>query len=106
MLSARPAADNPRPSWAVSSRLLAATVLRRYPQQLRRTFLTRGDRLAASETPLRDGHPAIYPIRPAPGGPQVRSRTRDPVLLCEGFEAGRAAAAVALAACFSHISRG
>ena len=91
VLSSRRGEDVARSSWSRFSRLVAATVLRRYPQQLREIFLSRTSRLAADDALLREGHPAIFPIRPAPDSPKTGGMARDGDLLRDAFEAGRAA---------------
>jgi hypothetical protein len=40
---------------------------------------------------LREGHPAIFPIRPAPDSPKAGGIASDGDLLRAAFEAGRAA---------------
>jgi predicted patatin/cPLA2 family phospholipase len=85
-------------SWSLSARLLAATVLRRYPRPLRETFIARNAMLVSDQAPLHDGHPEIYPIWPAPDSPKMGGMTRDGTLISAGFEAGRAAVAAAFTA--------
>ena len=91
VLSSRRAGDVVRSSSSRLSRLTAATVLRRYPRELRQTFLSRTSRQAADDTLLRDGHPAIFPVRPAPDSPRVGGMASDGDLLRAALEAGRAA---------------
>jgi predicted patatin/cPLA2 family phospholipase len=91
VLSSRRTEDVVRSSWSRFSRLAAATVLRRYPQRLRETFLSRTSRLTADDVLLREGHPAIFPIRPAPDSPKTGGMASDGDLLGVAFEAGRAA---------------
>lgn len=91
VLSSRRAGDVVRSSWSRFSRLVAATVLRRYPRELRETFLSRTSRLAADDMLLREGHPAVFPVRPAPDSPRVGGMASDGDLLQAAFEAGRAA---------------
>jgi predicted patatin/cPLA2 family phospholipase len=91
VLSSRRAEDVVRSSWSRFSRLAAATVLRSYPQQLRETFLSRTSRLTADDALLREGHPAIFPIRPAPDSPKMGGIASDGALLAAAFEAGRGA---------------
>ena len=64
---------------------------RRYPQALRETFLSRTSRLTDDDALLREGHPAIFPIRPAPDSPRTGGMASDGDLLLAAFEAGRAA---------------
>ena len=80
-----------RSSWSRFSRLVAATVLRRYPRELRETFLSRTSRLAADDVLLREGHPALFPIRLTPESPRTSGMASDGDLLLAAFEAGRAA---------------
>lgn len=40
---------------------------------------------------LREGHPAVFPVRPAPDSPRVGGMASDGDLLQAAFEAGRAA---------------
>ena len=87
----RRAGDVVRSSWSRFSRLVAATVLRRYPQELRQTFLSRTSRLTDDDVLLREGHPAVFPIRPAPDSPRTGGMASDGDLLLAAFEAGRAA---------------
>lgn len=91
VLSSRRAEDMVRPSWSRFSRLVAATILRRYPPELRAAFLSRTSRLTADDVLLRDGHPAVLPIRPAPQSPRPGGMASDGDLLRAAFEAGRAA---------------
>jgi predicted patatin/cPLA2 family phospholipase len=91
VLSSRRAEDVVRSSWSRFSRLVAATVLRRYPPELRETFLSRTSRLTADDVLLHEGHPAVFPIRPAPGSPKTGGMASDGDLLRAAFEAGRAA---------------
>jgi predicted patatin/cPLA2 family phospholipase len=91
VLSSRRAEDVVRSSWSRFSRVAAATVLRRYPRELRQTFLSRTSRLADDDLLLREGHRAVFPIRPAPGSPRTGGMTSDGDLLLAAFEAGRAA---------------
>jgi predicted patatin/cPLA2 family phospholipase len=91
VLSSRRAEDVVRSSWSRFSRLTAATALRRYPRELRETLLSRTSRLAADDVLLREGHPAIFPIRPAPDSPKVGGMASDGDLLQAAFDAGRAA---------------
>ena len=91
VLSSRRAEDVVRSSWSRFSRLVAATVLRRYPQELRETFLSRASRLTDDDVLLREGHPAVFPIRPAPDSPRTGGMASDGDLLLAAFEAGRAA---------------
>jgi predicted patatin/cPLA2 family phospholipase len=91
VLSSRRAGDVVRLSRSRFSRLAAATVLRRYPPELRETFLSRTARLAADDALLRDGHPAVFPVRPAPDSPKTGGMASDRDLLLAAFEAGRAA---------------
>lgn len=91
VLSSRRAEDVVRSSWSRFSRLVAATVLRRYPLELRKTFLSRTSRLTADDVLLREGHPAVFPIRPAPDSPKTGGMASDGDLLLAAFEAGRAA---------------
>jgi predicted patatin/cPLA2 family phospholipase len=91
VLSSRRAEDVVRSSWSRFSRLVAASALRRYPRELRATFLSRTSRLAADDVLLREGHPAIFPIRPAPDSPKTGGMASDGDLLRTAFEAGRAA---------------
>jgi predicted patatin/cPLA2 family phospholipase len=89
VLSSRRAEDVVRSSWSRFSRLVAATVLRRYPRELRETFLSRTSRLTADDVLLREGHPAVFPIRPAPDsrGPAGWPATA----ICSGPPSRRAA---------------
>lgn len=96
VLSSRRAEDVVRSSWSRFSRLVAATVLRRYPQELRQTFLSRTSRLAEDDVLLREGHPAVFPIRPAPDSPRTGGMASDGDLLLAAFEAGRTAVFKAL----------
>ena len=91
VLSSRRAEDVVRSSWSRFSRLVAATVLRRYPLELRETFLSRTSRLTADDVLLREGHPAVFPIRPAPDSPKIGGMASDGDLLLAAFEAGRTA---------------
>ena len=91
VLSSRRAEDVVRSSWSRFSHLVAATVLRRYPQELRETFLSRTSRLIDDDLLLREGHPAVFPIRPAPDSPRTGGMASDGDLLLAAFEAGRAA---------------
>lgn len=91
VLSSRRAEDVVRSSWSRFSRLVAATVLRRYSPELRETFLSRTSRLTADDVLLREGHPAVFPIRPAPDSPRTGGMASDGDLLLAAFEAGRAA---------------
>ena len=91
VLSSRRAEDVVRSSWSRFPRLVAATVLRRYPRELRETFLSRTSRLTADDVLLREGHPVVFPIRPAPGSPRTGGMASDGDLLLAAFEAGRAA---------------
>ena len=91
VLSSRRAEDVVRSSWSRFSRLAAATVLRRYPRELRETFLSRTSRLTVDDVLLREGHPAVFPIRPAPDSPRTGGMASDGDLLLAAFEAGRAA---------------
>lgn len=90
VLSSRRAGDMVRASWSRFSRLAAATILRRYPQELHAAFLSRTSRLTADDVLLRDGHPAVLPIRPAPHSPKPGGMASDGDLLRAAFEAGRA----------------
>jgi predicted patatin/cPLA2 family phospholipase len=91
VLSSRRAGDVARSSWSRFSRLVSATVLRRYPAELRAAFLSRTSRLSADDALLRDGHPAVFPIRPGPDSPRTGGMASDGDLLLAAFEAGRAA---------------
>lgn len=91
VLSSRRAGDVVRSSWSRFSRLAAATILRGYPAELRETFLSRASRLAADDVLLREGLPAVLPIRPAPGSPKTGGMASDGNLLRSAFEAGRTA---------------
>ncbi len=80
------------------SRMVARTVLRRYPAPLRDSYLGRAERLLADEellgrhdlAPPADG-PAVLSVRPGPEAPKVGRLTRDPVLLRAAMDAGRVA---------------
>ncbi|MFJ4679806.1 MULTISPECIES: patatin family protein [unclassified Kitasatospora] len=80
------------------SRMVARTVLRRYPAPLRDSYLGRAERLLADEellgrhdlAPPADG-PAVLSVRPGPEAPKVGRLTRDPALLRAAMDAGRAA---------------
>ncbi|MFE1319030.1 patatin family protein [Kitasatospora phosalacinea] len=80
------------------SRVIARTVLRRYPAALRDSYLARAERLLADEellgrhdlAPPADG-PAVLSVRPGPDAPKVGRLARDPALLRAALEAGRAA---------------
>jgi predicted patatin/cPLA2 family phospholipase len=91
VLSSRRAENVVRSSWSRFSRLVAATVLRRYPQALREMCLPRTSRLTDDDALLREGHLAIFPIRPAPDCPRTGGMASDGDLLLAAFEAGRAA---------------
>lgn len=91
VLSSRRAEDVVRSSWSRFSRLVTATVLRRYPQELRETFRSRTTRLTADDMLMREGHPAVFPIRPATNSPKPGGMASDGDLLLAAFEAGRAA---------------
>ena len=91
VLSSRRAGDVVRSSWSRLSRLVAVTALRRYPRELRATFLSRTGRLIADDVLLSGGHRAIFPIRPAPDSPRPGGMASDGELLRAAFEAGRAA---------------
>lgn len=98
VLSSQSAASFAGSSWLLGARLVAATVLRRYPRQLRETFLARNARLDGDQAPLHDGHPAIYPVWPAPDVPRMGGMTRDGNVISAGFEACRAAVTAAFTA--------
>ncbi|MFJ5881273.1 patatin family protein [Kitasatospora cineracea] len=80
------------------SRMVARTVLRRYPAPLRDSYLGRAERLLADEellgrydlAPAADG-PAVLSVRPGPDAPKVGRLARDPALLRAALESGRAA---------------
>ncbi|MFF4344996.1 patatin family protein [Kitasatospora sp. NPDC001540] len=80
------------------SRMIARTVLRRYPAALRDSYLARAERLLADEellgrhdlAPPADG-PAVLSVRPGPDTPKVGRLARDPALLRAALAAGRAA---------------
>ncbi|MFF2817876.1 patatin family protein [Kitasatospora cineracea] len=80
------------------SRMVARTVLRRYPAPLRDSYLGRAERLLADEellgrhdlAPAADG-PAVLSVRPGPDAPKVGRLARDPALLRAAMESGRAA---------------
>ncbi|GLW72046.1 patatin family protein [Kitasatospora phosalacinea] len=80
------------------SRMIARTVLRRYPAALRDSYLARAERLLADEellgrhdlAPPADG-PAVLSVRPGPDAPKVGRLARDPALLQAALAAGRAA---------------
>ncbi|GLW59024.1 patatin-like phospholipase family protein [Kitasatospora phosalacinea] len=80
------------------SRVIARTVLRRYPAALRDSYLARAERLRADEellgrhdlAPPADG-PAVLSVRPGPDTPKVGRLARDPALLQAALEAGQAA---------------
>ncbi|MFB7945918.1 patatin family protein [Kitasatospora phosalacinea] len=80
------------------SRVIARTVLRRYPAALRDSYLARAERLLADEellgrhdlAPPAEG-PAVLSVRPGPDTPKVGRLARDPALLRAALEAGRAA---------------
>ncbi|QKW18580.1 patatin-like phospholipase family protein [Kitasatospora sp. NA04385] len=80
------------------SRMIARTVLRRYPAPLRDSYLGRAERLRADEEllgrhdldPPADG-PAVLSVRPGPDAPKVGRLARDSVLLRAALEAGQAA---------------
>lgn len=91
VLSSRRTGDVVRSSWSRLPRLVAATALRRYPRELRATFLSRTSRLTADDVLMREGHPAIFPIRPAPDSVRPGGLASDGGLLQAAFEAGRAA---------------
>jgi predicted patatin/cPLA2 family phospholipase len=94
-----------RPSYR--ARLVAATVLRRYPDALRTTFSTRESRRTRDDALLaaydrsglrladHDGavpveaRPALLSVRPAPDAPYVGRLTRDGAILRAAFQAGR-----------------
>lgn len=96
VLSSRRAGDVVRSSWSRFSRPVAATVLRGYPRELRETFLSRTSRLADDDVLLREGHPAVFPVRPAPDSPRPGGMTSDGDLLQAAFAAGRAAVSAVL----------
>nr|WP_033259544.1 patatin-like phospholipase family protein [Kitasatospora sp. SID7827] len=80
------------------SRLIARTVLRRYPAPLRDSYLARAERLRADEEALGRhdlappaAGPAVLSVRPGPDAPRVGRLARDPVLLRAALEAGQAA---------------
>ncbi|MFD7733299.1 patatin family protein [Kitasatospora phosalacinea] len=80
------------------SRVIARTVLRRYPAALRDSYLARAERLLADEellgrhdlAPPAEG-PAVLSVRPGPDAPKVGRLARDPALLRAALEAGQAA---------------
>ncbi|MFF3444240.1 patatin family protein [Streptosporangium sp. NPDC002721] len=93
-----------RPSYG--ARLIAATVLRRHPEELHRSFLTRGHRLLHDDAllarydqavppmpgPSADGRvPAVLSVRPGPDAPRVGRLTRNGKPLKAALEAGRVA---------------
>ncbi|GAA3182565.1 patatin-like phospholipase family protein [Nonomuraea roseoviolacea] len=96
-----------RPSYG--ARLVAATVLRRYPEALHRSYLARAHRLLHDDAVLTrydrsipqpsrqpaegraPADPAVLSVRPGPGTPRVGRLTRDGEPLRAAFEAGRAA---------------
>ncbi|NUW41882.1 patatin-like phospholipase family protein [Nonomuraea rhodomycinica] len=96
-----------RPSYG--ARLVAATVLRGYPEALHRSYLTRAHRLLHDDAVLTrydrwsppasgrpaDGQapaePAVLSVRPGPGTPRIGRLTRDGEPLRAALEAGRAA---------------
>jgi predicted patatin/cPLA2 family phospholipase len=91
VLSSRREGDVVRSSWSRFSRLVTATVLRRYPPELRAAFRSRTSRLIADDVLLQEGHPAIFPVRPAPDSPRPGGMASDGELLQAAFDAGRAA---------------
>ncbi|WP_051731567.1 patatin-like phospholipase family protein [Kitasatospora phosalacinea] len=88
------------------SRMIARTVLRRYPAPLRDSYLGRAERLRADEEllgrhdldPLAEG-PAVLSLRPGPDAPRVGRLARDTVLLRAALEAGRTAMDELIAGC-------
>ncbi|MFE0462139.1 patatin family protein [Kitasatospora sp. NPDC058965] len=92
-----PTADAPDAGPSRGSRLVARTVLRRYPEPLRTAYLARAERLLADDRLLDGPHPAVLSVRPAPDSPHVGRLAKDGPLLEAAFEAGRAAVRAALA---------
>ncbi|MEV4014628.1 patatin-like phospholipase family protein [Nonomuraea angiospora] len=106
-LSAAIGAPAARPSYG--ARLIAATVLRSYPEELHRSFYARDHRslhddallaqydrpVPATTPPSADGRatpdPAVLSVRPAPDSPRIGRLTRDGKPLRAALEAGRAA---------------
>ncbi|MEV0231851.1 patatin-like phospholipase family protein [Nonomuraea sp. NPDC050786] len=113
VLRSRPAAPGTaarrraRPSYG--ARLIAATVLRGYPAELHRSYLTRAHRLLHDDAVLArhdqsappvsrlpiggqaQADPAVLSLRPGPGTPRIGRLTRDGESLKAALEAGRAA---------------
>ncbi|MEV4109742.1 patatin-like phospholipase family protein [Nonomuraea sp. NPDC049695] len=113
VLRSRPAAPGTaarrgaRPSYG--ARLIAATVLRGYPEALHRSYLTRAHRLLHDDAVLTrydqpappvsrlpvggraPADPAVLSVRPGPGTPRIGRLTRDGEPLKAALEAGRAA---------------
>ncbi|MFF4618857.1 patatin-like phospholipase family protein [Nonomuraea jabiensis] len=106
-LAAASGAPAARPSYG--ARLIAATVLRSYPEALHRSFYARDHRslhddalLARYDRPVpptappsANGQaapdPAVLSVRPAPDSPRIGRLTRDGQPLKAALEAGRAA---------------
>ncbi|MEU8361101.1 patatin-like phospholipase family protein [Nonomuraea sp. NPDC048882] len=114
VLRSRPAAPGTaarrrgaRPSYG--ARLIAATVLRSYPEALHRSYLTRAHRLLHDDAVLTrydqpappvsrlpvggqaPADPAVLSVHPGPGTPRIGRLTRDGESLKAALEAGRAA---------------
>ncbi|MGW4807292.1 patatin-like phospholipase family protein [Kitasatospora sp. NPDC004272] len=93
-----PAPADPADGPSRGSRLVARTVLRRYPGALRDSYLGRAGRLLADEELLgrhdldapAEG-PAVLSVRPGPDAPRVGRLARDTGLLRAALEAGRVA---------------
>ncbi|MEV0144908.1 MULTISPECIES: patatin-like phospholipase family protein [unclassified Nonomuraea] len=105
----RTTAARTRRAESYGARLIAATVLRKYPEALQRSFLTRAHRLLDDDATLTrydqsmppasrpaaddrtPAHPAVLSVRPAPDTPRIGRLTREGEPLKAALEAGRAA---------------